>query len=103
LYQAGVCPAENTGYSWRKHAAGNEGNEIHAFRRKPLPELTVYNVVEVIGTSKQSWEDAARNVETAAKTLGDLLLAEVVEMDMQVETGNVSEYPRVLLSFKYEG
>jgi hypothetical protein len=65
----------------------------------------VYRVVEVIGTSTQSWEDAAKNaVETAAKTLRDLRIAEVVKMDMKVEDGKVLAYrTRVLLSFKYEG
>ena len=65
---------------------------------------TVYKVVEVIGTSTQSWEDAAKNaVETAAKSLRDLRIAEVVKMDMKVEDGKVLAYrTRVLLSFKYE-
>ena len=73
--------------------------------KKTTTMESVYNVVEVIGTSKQSWEDAARNaVETAAKTLRDLRIAEVVKMDMKVENSKVSEYrTRVLLSFKYEG
>ena len=66
---------------------------------------TVYKVVEVIGTSTQSWEEAAKNaVETAAQTLRDLRIAEVVKMDMKVEDGKVLAYrTRVLLSFKYEG
>ena len=66
---------------------------------------SVYNVIEVIGTSTKSWEDAAGNaVETAAKTVRDLRIAEVVKMDMKVENGKISEYrTRVLLSFKYEG
>ena len=73
--------------------------------KKVASDERVYNVIEVIGTSKQSWEDAARNaVETASKTLRDLRIAEVVKMDMKVENGKVSEYrTRVLLSFKYEG
>ena len=73
--------------------------------KKTTTMESVYNVVEVIGTSKQSWEDAARiAVETAAKTLRDLRIAEVVKMDMKVENGKVSEYRTlVLLSFKYEG
>jgi dodecin len=64
---------------------------------------TVYKVVEVIGTSPKSWEDAARNaVETAAGTLRDLRIAEIVKMDMKVEGGKVQAYrTRVLLSFKY--
>ena len=66
---------------------------------------SVYKLVEVIGTSTQSWEDAAKNaVETAARTLQDLRIAEVVKMDMKVEGGKVREYrTRVLLSFKYKG
>ena len=65
----------------------------------------VYKLVEVIGTSTQSWEDAAKHaVETAALTLRDLRIAEVVKMDMKVEDGKVLDYrTRVLLSFKYEG
>ena len=65
---------------------------------------TVYKVVEVIGTSTQSWEDAAKNaVETAGLTLRDLRVAEVVKTDMTVKDGKVQTYrTRVLLSFKYE-
>jgi len=64
---------------------------------------TVYRVVEVIGTSTQSWEDAAKNaVETAGLTLRDLRVAEVVKTDMTVKDGKVQTYrTRVLLSFKY--
>ena len=64
---------------------------------------SVYKVVEVIGTSTKSWEDAGKNaVETAASTLRDLRIAEVVKMDMKVEEGKVKAYrTRVLLSFKY--
>lgn len=63
----------------------------------------VYRVTEVIGTSTKSWEDAASNaVATAAKSLRDLRIAEVVKMDMKVEGGKVVAYrTRVLLSFKY--
>ena len=65
----------------------------------------VYKLVEVIGTSTRSWEDAAKNaVETAGRTLRDLRIAEVVKMDLKVENGKVVAYrTRVLLSFKYEG
>jgi flavin-binding protein dodecin len=64
---------------------------------------TVYKVVEVIGTSTKSWEDAAKNaVETASSTLRDLRIAEVVKLDMKVEGGKVQAYrARVQLSFKY--
>ena len=65
---------------------------------------TVYKIVEVIGTSTQSWEDAAKNaVETAGRTLRDLRVAEVVKTDMTVKDGKVQAYrARVSLSFKYE-
>jgi flavin-binding protein dodecin len=64
---------------------------------------SVYRVTEVIGTSTKSWEDAAKNaVETAARTLRDLRVAEVVKTDLKVEGGKVKAYrARVLLSFKY--
>jgi flavin-binding protein dodecin len=65
---------------------------------------SVYRVTEVIGTSAQSWEDAAKNaVGTAAGTLRDLRVAEVVKMDVKVEGGKVLEFrTRLQLSFKYE-
>ena len=65
----------------------------------------VYNVVEVIGTSSTSWEDAATHaVETASQTLRDLRIAEVVKMDLKIENGRAVAFrTRVLLSFKYEG
>jgi len=65
----------------------------------------VYRVTELIGTSEVSWEDAARRaVETAAKTLRDLRVAEVGKLDMKIENGKVVAFrARVTLSFKYEG
>jgi flavin-binding protein dodecin len=64
---------------------------------------SVYKVIEVIGTSTQSWDDAAKNaVETAGRTLRDLRRAEVVKTDMTVKDGKVQTYrARVQLSFKY--
>ena len=66
-------------------------------------EGSVYNIVELVGTSKTSWEDAAKNaVETASKTLEDLRVAEVVKLDVTVENGKVTGYrARINLSFKY--
>jgi len=65
---------------------------------------SVYRVTEVIGTSAQSWEDAAKKaVGTAAGTLRDLRIAEVVKMDVKVEDGKVIEFrTRLQLSFKYQ-
>jgi flavin-binding protein dodecin len=64
----------------------------------------VYRVTEIIGTSPVSWEQAAKNaVETAGKTLRDLRIAEVGQLDMKIEDGKVVAYRvRVSLSFKYE-
>ncbi|MEO6742933.1 MAG: dodecin family protein [Caldimonas sp.] len=64
----------------------------------------VYRVTEIIGTSKVSWEDAAKSaVETAAKSLRDLRVAEVTKLDLKIEGGKVVAFrARVSLSFKYE-
>ena len=64
----------------------------------------VYKIVEVIGTSTKSWEDAARvAVETAAKSLRDLRIAEIGKLDMKIDDGKVVAYrARVSLSFKYQ-
>ncbi|MBN1461493.1 MAG: dodecin domain-containing protein [Armatimonadetes bacterium] len=64
---------------------------------------SVYKVIELIGTSEQSWEDAAKNaVEQAAKTLKELRVAEVSELDMKLENGRVVCYrAKVKVSFKY--
>ena len=73
--------------------------------KKSGSEDSVYRVTEVIGKSTKSWEDAAKNaVETAAGTLRNLRVAEVVKRDLTVKKGKVEAYrTRVLLSFKYEG
>lgn len=65
---------------------------------------SVYRVIDVVGVSEQSWEDAARSaVETAATSLRDLRIAEVTRLDVTIEDGKVSSYrARLNLSFKYE-
>jgi len=65
---------------------------------------SVYRVTEVIGTSSDSWEAAAKNaVETAAKTLRDLRVGEIVKLDVTIEDGKVTAYrARVGVSFKYD-
>jgi flavin-binding protein dodecin len=65
---------------------------------------SVYRVTEVIGTSGESWEAAARNaVETAAQTVRDLRVAEATRFDVTIENGKVSSYRvRLDISFKYE-
>lgn len=66
---------------------------------------SVYKVIELVGTSNESWEKAAAAaVKRAAKTLRDLRIAEIAQLDMAVEDGKVTLYrARVKLSFKYEG
>jgi flavin-binding protein dodecin len=66
--------------------------------------MSVFRVTEIIGTSEESWEAAARTaVETAAATVRGLRVAEVVEQDVTVEDGRVTAYRvRLNLSFKYE-
>jgi len=73
------------------------------------PEATtmaesVYKIIELVGTSSESWEKAAKAaVETAAKSLKDLRIAEVAELDMQLEDGKVLAYrARVRVSFKFK-
>ena len=64
---------------------------------------SVYKVIELIGTSPKSWEEAARlAIETAGRSLRDLRIAEIGKLDMKVEDGRVTAYrARVKLSFKY--
>ncbi len=65
---------------------------------------TVYKVIELVGTSDSSWEEAAKNaIEIAGKSLKELRIAEVKELDVKVENGSVVAYRAKLnLSFKYE-
>jgi flavin-binding protein dodecin len=69
-----------------------------------MPEST-YKIIELVGTSTKSWEDAAKTaVETASKSLKDLRIAEISELDMKLEKGKVAAYrARVKVSFKYMG
>jgi flavin-binding protein dodecin len=66
---------------------------------------SIYKVIELIGTSTKSWEDAAKNaVERASKSLRDLRVAEIVQLDMALNNGKVEAYrAKVNISFKYEG
>lgn len=66
--------------------------------------MSVYKVIEVVGTSPKSWEDAAKEaVDTAGKSLKDLRIAEICELDMQLQDGKISAYrAKVKLSFKYK-
>lgn len=65
--------------------------------------MSVYKVIEIIGTSDKTWEDAAKNaVERASNTLEDLRIAEVTAQDLKIENGKIVEYrTKVSLSFKF--
>jgi dodecin len=65
---------------------------------------SVYKIIELVGTSEVSWEDAAKNaVETASKSLRDLRVAEIGKLDLKLEEGKVVAYrARVSISFKYQ-
>jgi len=65
---------------------------------------SVYRVTELVGTSSESWEQAASYaVETASQTLRDLRIAEIVKLDLQIEDGRVRAYrARIQVSFKYD-
>jgi dodecin len=65
---------------------------------------SIYKVIELVGTSTKSWEDAAKNaVETASKSLRDLRVAEITKLDMKIEKGKAVAFrARVSLSFKYK-
>jgi dodecin len=81
-----------------------EPRKDHSLPKRESAE-SVYRIVDVVGVSEKSWEDAGRRaIETAATSLRDLRVAEVTQMDMKVEDGKVTAFrTRVALSFKYEG
>jgi len=92
-----------------RHTLGRESKESRRFGESQVlaaeeDTVSVYRVTELIGTSSQSWADAAATaVNTARKTLRDLRVAEVVEQDLQVaEDGEITFRTRLRLSFKYE-
>jgi dodecin len=66
-------------------------------------EGSVYKIVEIVGTSPNSWEEATKvAVETASKTLEDLRIAEIVKQDVTIENGKVTDFRvRLTISFKY--
>lgn len=66
--------------------------------------MSVYKVIELVGTSKESWEDAARSaIEMAGESLRDLRVAEITKLDIRLDDGEVVEYrARVMISFKYD-
>jgi flavin-binding protein dodecin len=67
--------------------------------------MSVYKIIRIVGSSPNSWEEAARNaVEEAGKHLRDMRIAEIEQLDMRLEDGKVVEYrARVHVSFRYQG
>ena len=85
--------------SWQEE----DQNALNKNRRNIMSD-SVYKVIELIGTSNNSWEDAAKNaVERASKSLQNLRIAEVKDLDMKIEDGKVTAYrAKVSLSFKFK-
>jgi flavin-binding protein dodecin len=87
--------------------ADNDANKLEYRIKKSKKEVvmagSIYKIIEIVGTSEKSWEDAAKTaIETAGKTLEDLRVAEVVKQDVTVEKGKVTSYRiRLNISFKY--
>jgi len=74
-------------------------------RKETVMSESVYKVIELVGTSSESWEKAAANaVNQAGKSLRDLRIAEIIDLDMHLEDGKVKAYrAKVKISFKFEG
>jgi dodecin len=92
------CPRNRSGLA--RQAAG-----ATRAAREDLMAENVYKVIELIGTSSESWEKAAAAaIERASKSLRDLRVAEVLEQDLVIEKGKVEAYrTKLKVSFKYEG
>jgi dodecin len=77
--------------------------QVHFPNRRAVMEGRVYKIIEIVGVSATSWEDAAKvAVETASQTLEDLRIAEVVKQDVTIVDGKVTGYRvRLTISFKY--
>jgi hypothetical protein len=82
---------------------GLHGLNINPYTRRCDMANSTYKIIELVGTSTKSWEDAAKSaVETAAKSVKELRVAEVTKMDMTIENGKVTAYrARITVSFKY--
>jgi flavin-binding protein dodecin len=95
-----VLAAQGIGYNEFARGSSRESRREEIMAK----DTGVYRVTEVIGTSTNSWEDAARNaVKTAAKSLRDLRIAEITKLDVRIENGKISQFrARLSLSFKYE-
>ena len=67
--------------------------------------MSVYKMIEIVGTSETSWEDAARTaIETASESLRDMRVAEITKLDVRLDDGEIVEFrARVMISFKFEG
>jgi dodecin len=85
------------------HLPGRFGLNINPYNRRCEMANSTYKIIELVGTSTKSWEDAAKSaVETAAKSVKELRVAEVTKMDMTIENGKVTGYrARITVSFKY--
>jgi flavin-binding protein dodecin len=90
-------------HRWQRHTRTRMPQRAIRQGRRDMAE-SVYKIIEVVGTSSESWEKAATAaVERASKTLRDLRIAEIAQLDLQIGDGKVQAYrARVKLSFKFE-
>jgi flavin-binding protein dodecin len=85
-------------------AKGKKGKQGKQGKQDKGDTSAVYKVIEIVGTSGQSWADAGRNaIETAAKSLRDLRVAEVDKLDVKIEGGRLVYRAKLKVSFKYHG
>jgi flavin-binding protein dodecin len=102
---ADIFPLESTAKGCKiEHPLVNDGSwRYSSIDRKGNP-VSTYKIIELIGTSPTSWEEAvASAVETAGKSLRDLRIAEVADLDVQIQDGKVSAYrAKLKVSFKYK-
>lgn len=82
-----------------------EGFNSNKFKKEEIMPDSTYKIIELVGTSEKSFEEAAKNaVKAAAKNLKDLRIAEITQLDVKIENGKVTAFRcRVKLSFKYHG
>jgi len=87
----------------RKNTEGTTTLNLKVRKGRAMESGSTYKIVELVGTSPTSWEEAARNaIETAGKSLKDLRIAEITKLDISIDDGKITAYrARINVSFKY--
>jgi len=99
-----LLPKAFHGGAGGRQAPSPAGGSTVLTRKEDFMPESVYKVIELVGTSSKSWEDATKNaVDTASKSLKELRVAEITKLDLKIDKGKVVAYrARVSLSFKYK-